>query len=184
MRIGIAGVGGIGSNVAVNLVRSGVDYLKLVDFDRIELSNLNRQFYFYSQIGQFKVEMLEKNLIKINPGLMIDRINLKLCRENLNEVFENCEIIIEGFDVESMKKDILENFAGEDKLIISACGIAGNQLNNIKTRKIGNAYIVGDFTSDHRDYSLYFPKINIIASMMSDIALREKGIYESNLSID
>ncbi len=67
MKIGIAGAGGIGSNVAVNLVRSSASALKIVDFDRVELSNLNRQFYFHDQIGRFKVEALAENLRRIRP---------------------------------------------------------------------------------------------------------------------
>jgi sulfur carrier protein ThiS adenylyltransferase len=57
-RIGIAGCGGLGSNCAVALSRVGIGRLILVDFDVVELSNLNRQYYFRDQIGLLKTEAL------------------------------------------------------------------------------------------------------------------------------
>ncbi len=78
MKIGIAGVGGIGSNVAVHLVRAGCTSLKLVDFDRVEHSNLNRQFYFIDQIGGYKVDMLRENLLRIVPEATIETAKLRL----------------------------------------------------------------------------------------------------------
>jgi sulfur carrier protein ThiS adenylyltransferase len=87
MKIGIAGAGGLGSNVAVNLVRSGVDEIKIADFDVIEQSNLNRQFYFKDQIGQNKVNALFENLKRINPQIKLQIIQRKLERENLKEIF-------------------------------------------------------------------------------------------------
>ncbi len=78
MNIGIAGVGGIGSNVAIILVRSGIDTLTLVDFDRVEAANLNRQFYFADQVGRLKVAMLAENLRRIRPGIAIETVVARL----------------------------------------------------------------------------------------------------------
>jgi len=171
MKIGIAGVGGIGSNVAMNLVRAGIRNLKIIDFDKVEQSNLNRQFYFENQIGQNKVEALKENLLRINPELNIEIENLKLDKKNMyNALCEN-DVIVEGFDKKEYKKDILEMFSDKDKILVSASGIADNDIQNVKIKKIGNSYIVGDFKKDIEYYDVYFPKINIIASMMSDIIL-------------
>ena len=74
MKIGIAGAGGLGSNVALNLVRSGIDAFRIVDFDCVEASNLNRQFYFRDQIGRPKVEALRENLQRIRPEVEVDAI--------------------------------------------------------------------------------------------------------------
>ena len=125
MKIGIAGVGGIGSNVAVYMVRSGIEQLKLVDFDRVEPGNLNRQFYFRDQVGSNKVDMLACNLRRINPSVKIDALMLKLDRTNMAACFADCDTVVEGLDGRRDKKNLLEALAGSGKPVISACGIAG-----------------------------------------------------------
>lgn len=172
MKIGIAGVGGIGSNVAMNLVRAGIKNLKIIDFDKLEESNLNRQFYFKNQIGQNKVEALKENLLRINPDLNIKILNLKLEKNNMYEILKENDVIVEGFDKKEYKKDILEVFSETDKILVSASGIADNDIKSIEIKKLGNSYLVGDFKKDIKCYENYFPKINIIASMMSDIILK------------
>ncbi len=178
MMVGIAGVGGIGSNVAVNLVRSGVRHLKIVDFDRIEDSNINRQFYFKDQIGNYKVEQLEKNLKRIDASIFVEKQILKLDETNILETFKDCDVIIEGFDSKKHKKILIETFGNSDKLVVSASGIAGHKLDAIRTRKIGNCYIVGDFATDIEEARVYSPKVMIVASMMSAIVLEKGGFYE------
>ena len=178
MKIGIAGAGGIGSNVALNLVRSGVKQFKIVDFDRIEKSNLNRQFYFEDQIGNHKVHMLKRNLERIDHTIRIEIEVLKLDRTNIYETFKDCGIIVEGFDCAEYKKILLEEFAGSGKQLVSASGIAGNQLDNIKVKNIGNCTIAGDFVSDFRDHKIYSPKVLMVASIMSNIILEKGGFFE------
>lgn len=174
MKIAIAGVGGIGSNVAVNLIRSGIDELIIVDFDKIENSNLNRQFYFYDQIGMKKVDALEENLKRINPKINIIKNHIKLNENNINNILGEADIIVEGFDVAEYKKIIIETFASTGKLMVSASGIAGYDTDKINIRKIGNCYIVGDFTSDFHKHKLFAHKVQVVASIMSGILL-EKG---------
>ena len=108
MRIGIAGVGGIGSNVAVNLVRSGIDWLRLVDFDRVEASNLNRQFYFADQIGRLKVEALAENLRRIRPDLTIEAVAERITAHTCRRLFTGCDLVVEGLDRTADKKMLLE----------------------------------------------------------------------------
>jgi len=172
MKVGIAGVGGIGSNVAVNLVRAGWRDLKLVDMDRIEASNLNRQFYFADQLGRYKAEALKDNLLRIEPSARIESLVLQLDENNIISSFADCGLIVEGFDDATGKKMLVESFAKRNVPVISACGIAGCVLSEVESRRLGNCEIVGDFTTDFRDAELYCPKIQVIAAMMADRVLQ------------
>ncbi len=172
LRVGIAGVGGIGSNVAMHLVRAGYTAQKLVDFDRVELSNLNRQFYFLDQLGKYKVDMLRENLLRINPHAAIETARMRLAPENMLATFRDCRILVEGFDDQEMKKVLLETFADLDIPIISASGIAGRELQTIRLHRLGNCTIVGDFQTDFRGNDLYAPKIAVIAAMMADCVIK------------
>ena len=173
--IGIAGVGGIGSNVAVNLVRSGIDSLKIVDFDQVDSSNLNRQFYFADQIGQLKTEALAHNLRRIRPDLQIEAVTARIDAANCLSLFADCHLIVEGFDRQDDKKMLLE-LLGTDRIVVSACGIAGSDLAAIRTRHIGSSFIVGDFTTDCAEAPLFAHKISAIANHMSAIILRHRGM--------
>lgn len=174
MKIGIAGVGGIGSNVAVNLVRAGIKNFKIADFDKIVLSNLNRQFYFKEQIGNYKTDMLYDNLKKIDDTINIEKKNIKLDSKNMKDYFSDCDILVEGFDVKETKKDFLEIFGDSGKFIVSANGIGGTNLEKITVKKLGNKiYIVGDFISDISIYKTFPTKVSIIAAMMANIILEK-----------
>ncbi len=175
MKVGIAGVGGIGSNVAVHLFRAGCTSLKLVDFDRVELSNLNRQFYFVDQIGGYKVDMLRENLLAIVPNAAIDTTRLRLTSENMLETFSDCQLLVEGFDDQQSKKMLVETFAESGMPVISASGIAGREMAAIRVHRLGNCTIVGDFQTDFQTESLYGPKISVIAAMMADLVLKMGG---------
>lgn len=171
MKIGIAGVGGIGSNVALHLVRSGIKNLKFGDFDKIDESNLNRQFYFKEQIGKYKVECLRENLTKISHGNYEGKI-IKFDRENIKEFFSDCDIIIEGFDNKEYKSLFLEEFFNTYKTLIMTSGIAGLKTEGIKVSKIlPQLYIVGDMESDISEFKTYSHKVNIVAGKIVEIIL-------------
>ncbi len=178
MKIGIAGAGGIGSNVAVNLVRSGVSYLKIVDFDRVEPTNLNRQFYFRDQIGCLKVEMLLENLRRIRSDIRIETAVLRLDAANCPAVFADCRLIVEGLDRPEDKKMLVENLSGEGRVIVSACGIAGQGLAGIRVRKLGNCFIVGDCVTDCARSPLFSHKVLAVTALMTDIILRQGDFYD------
>ncbi len=178
MKIGIAGAGGIGSNVAVNLVRSGVKCIKLVDFDRLEPSNLNRQFYFEDQIGRFKAEVLCENLQRIDATCRVEPLVLKLDRENITDIFSDCGLIVEGFDSIAAKKMLLEVLAADNRPVVSASGIAGSAMDRIRTRRLGSCHIVGDFSTDCQDAPLYAHKVIGVAAIMTDIILTQGGFYD------
>lgn len=178
MKIGIAGAGGIGSNVAVNLVRSAVCSLKIVDFDRVESANLNRQFYFADQIGALKVEALAENLRRIRPEISIEMAATRLDKLNCAAIFADCPMVIEGLDGAADKKMLLESLAGGDHLIVSACGIAGHDLAGVRIRQIGRCSIVGDLWSDCGKAPLFAHKVLYVACRMTDIILKHRGAYE------
>lgn len=177
MKIGIAGCGGIGSNVAMNLVRSGIDKFLLVDFDTIDNSNLNRQFFFNEQIGQYKSIALKNNLYKINPKLDIEYKVKKINSNNIYNIFKECDIIIEGFDNKEYKKLLIESF--QNKYIISANGIAGRDLTNIKTINFNKVFIIGDFESDVSKFKTYSTKVIYIACIMANKTLDILGGFKN-----
>jgi len=174
-KIGIAGIGGIGSNVARHLVQAGVKDLVIVDFDYVEASNLNRQFYFFSQIGERKTNCLEKNLKGISPGINIEKIDRKIEPGDSKRIFSCCDVVVEGFDNKIMKKIIIEELAETCAMLVSASGIAGDDMDCITTKKMGNCYIVGDFISDTDNCRLFPPKIAMISSLMAGIVLKHAG---------
>lgn len=176
MKIGIAGVGGIGSNVAVNLVRSGIDDLKIIDFDRVEASNLNRQFYFFDQIGRFKVEALAENLRRIRPDLCLEAVAERIEAANCQALFAGCDLVVEGLDGQADKKMLVETL-GNEWQVISACGIAGSELDAIGVRRLGRCAIVGDFTTDCAQAQLFAHKVATIANHMTYLILQQRNWY-------
>ncbi len=170
--IGIAGAGGLGSNVALNLTRSGFKNFTIVDFDKIEYSNLNRQFYFYKQTGKAKVFALKENLLIINPNLNIKVYQEKINEQNINFFFKDCDVIIEALDKAKYKKMLVENYINSKKLIVAASGIGGcGESDAVKIHKIRqNLYIVGDLKTEVDEKNPPFaPKVNIAAAKQADI---------------
>lgn len=174
LRIGIAGAGGLGSNCALNLVKSGFKKIKIVDFDVVEPSNLNRQFYFLDQLNIPKVEALKSNLLRINPDLEIEDINTKIERENIKQIFEDCDILVEAFDKAIYKAMMAESFFSSGKLLVCASGIGGwGKSDEIVVKKVHEKfYIVGDFVSEVcEDIPPVSPRVNIVAAKQADIVL-------------
>lgn len=174
LRVGIAGAGGLGSNCAINLVRSGFKKFKIVDFDLIEASNLNRQFYFLDQLNIPKVDALKSNLLRVNPGLELEALNTKLDRDNIKQTFQECDIVVEAFDKAEYKAMLAESFFSSGKLLVCASGIGGwGKSEDIVVRKVHNHfYIVGDFLSEvNEDAPPISPKVNIAAAKQADVVL-------------
>lgn len=165
--VGIAGLGGLGSTVAVALARTGVGRLIIVDFDIIEPTNLNRQQYFIDQIGQSKALAMRDNLKKINPYIKIDAIEEKLQPNEIVEIFTDADIVAECFDLADQKQMIVETILSKMKIpIVSASGMAGvGKSNDIKTQKINkNLILVGDMESAASPGSgLMAPRVGIAA---------------------
>lgn len=171
-KVVILGLGGLGSNIASMLARVGVGNLKLVDFDKVELSNLNRQFYNKTHIGLFKTDALKSELKLINPYLNFEILNLKITSQNLNFVLKDDFLICEAFDNADLKA-LLMDYASKnlDKYFVFGSGMGGYESSNsMKVKKFGtNCYICGDFSSKA---SLMAPKVVQCASMQANTILR------------
>jgi len=175
-KVCILGLGGLGSNVAVLLARSGIGYLKLIDFDVVEASNLNRQQYRISYIGIKKTEAIKTIIKEINPFVEIDTLDIKVDRENILSIVEDIEIVVEAFDVAETKAMAIEELLiNGDKILVSASGMAGlGSANEIITRKVrDNFYLVGDNYSDYEEYSgIMSTRVMLCAAHQANVVLR------------
>ena len=175
-KVCILGLGGLGSNVAVLLARAGIGYLKLVDFDVVEASNLNRQQYRISHIGIKKTEAIKSIIKEINPFVEIEVLNKKVDRENILSVVGDVEIVVEAFDVAETKAMAIEELlTNGNKILISASGMAGiGSANEIITRKIrDNFYLIGDNYSDYEEYSgIMSTRVMLCAAHQANVVLR------------
>ena len=172
--VGIAGLGGLGSNCAACLVRSGFRKLVLADFDKVEHSNLNRQFYFLDQVGMPKTDSLETNLLRINPDLDITLVTQKISADNAVVIFEKCGAVIEAFDKAEYKCFMAEAFMGSGKLFVGASGLAGwGDSDALRVRKIkDNCFLVGDGCSEVTTaLPPCAPYVSIVAAKEADIVL-------------
>ena len=171
--IGIGGSGGLGSNVAMILVRTGFVNIEILDCDDIEPSNLNRQQYFIDEIEKNKVETLKKRLLKINPGINCITHNIEWSLDNASDFFKNREIIIESFDKPDDKTKFIEYYQDKTKYIVSGngmAGIAGGTATSIK--KLKNIYIIGDQSTDTGDgHPPLAPRVTACAATMADVVL-------------
>lgn len=175
--IGIAGLGGLGSNIALSLARAGVKKLILVDFDIVEPSNLNRQQYFVRHIGMKKIDAMKELIKDVNPFVEVQTHDLYLDASNVASTFMPCAIVCEAFDNIKSKTMIL-NEAGNslnDKKIVAASGMAGyHSSNDIKTMKFAkNVYICGDLKNEAKiGQGLMAPRVAICANHEANLVLR------------
>jgi len=173
--VGIAGCGGLGSNCAVALARVGVGKLIICDFDVITETNLNRQYFFYDQLGQKKAPALKENIHRINPAVTVEAHDVKLNPENITELFADCDVIVEAFDRADMKKMILETVLCKmpDKPLVSGIGLSGwGDSNSIQMQRTGNLYICGDGISEATDDNPPLaPRVGIAANMQANTVL-------------
>lgn len=175
--VGIAGLGGLGSNVAVSLVRLGIGKLVLVDFDLVEQTNLNRQYYFRRNIGQKKTDALKEILEDISPITQIETKNVYLDDENSSEMFKDTNLIVEAMDKAESKVSFVQSILTKckDKKLVSASGMAGAlSSNTIRTRKINERFsVVGDEVSHVDEFGgLMAPRVAIAANHQANQILR------------
>ena len=175
-RVGIAGAGGLGSNCAVALARSGVGTLVIADFDVIEEANLNRQYYFADQIGVNKTVALKENIARIDPGITVIAHQEKLDRINVIEIFSGCNIIVEAFDSSAMKEMFIETVqvSMPGIPVIVGSGMAGwGKTNDLRYRKIDSTlYVCGDEFSEVSDnLPPLAPRVAIVANMQANVVI-------------
>lgn len=176
-KVAIAGLGGLGSNIAIMLARIGVGQLLLVDFDIVEPSNLNRQSYYISHLGMRKTIALKKQIEEINPFIKVETQDTRVTEDNVKELFSGYDIICEAFDKPEVKA-LLVNTALEqlpDIKIVAASGMAGYDSSNlIRTVKpMKNLYICGDFENGAKvGRGLMAPRVQICAGHQANMVLR------------
>ena len=175
--VGIAGVGGLGSSIAVALARCGIGRLTIADFDLVEPSNLNRQQYFVDQIGLPKVLALRENLARINPYVQVATHHLRLTAANIPQIFAEVDVMVEAFDGAEQKAMLVETFLGSvaDKPLVAASGMAGfGPANSIVSRQVGSRLIlVGDGTSAAAPgQGLMAPRVGVAAHHQANAVLR------------
>ena len=175
--VAICGLGGLGSNIAVALARAGVGRLILIDFDKVDISNLHRQQYQADQIGLYKTETLTENLKRIAPYVEIISHSVRITEENFQELLQDADIICEAFD-DAEAKAMLVNGVLEQlhtKYLIAASGMAGlGSANSIKTRRVMERfYLCGDGVSDvGDDIGLVAPRVMLCAAHQAQMVLR------------
>ena len=174
--VGIAGAGGLGSNCAVSLARSGVGTLVIADFDIVEEANLNRQYYFTDQIGMNKTIALKENIARINTLTIVSVHHEKLDRENITQIFSGCDVIVEAFDSSSMKEMLIETIQVEMPGIpvVVGSGMAGwGKTNDLRYRKIDDTlYVCGDESTEVSDnLPPVAPRVAIVANMQANVVI-------------
>lgn len=175
--VAICGLGGLGSNIAVALARAGVGKLILIDFDRVDITNLHRQQYIANQIGKYKTDALSENLTEITPFVEIEPHTAYVTQDNAVELLSEAAVVCEAFDNAECKamltNTVLEKMP--DKYLVAASGMAGmDTANSIKTRKITNKfYLCGDMVSDVNDnIGLVSSRVMLCAAHQAHAVLR------------
>jgi sulfur carrier protein ThiS adenylyltransferase len=173
--VGIAGIGGLGSNVAVSLARAGIGRLVIVDFDSVEESNLNRQYYFHDQIGMVKVEALKNIIHRIDESVKVDIFNYKLTKNTMDKPFHNVDVIVEALDNADIKTMFIEEVMQKlpNVSIVGCSGVAGyGHSDRIITKKLGKLYMVYDEKAkDCNDDVLMAPRVILMANWQANIVL-------------
>lgn len=176
-KVAVLGLGGLGSNIAIALARAGVGYLHLIDFDKVDITNLNRQQYFVHQLGQYKTEALSETLKQIAPYCQVKTTTIKVTKDDIKELLKNEDIICEAFDSAEAKamlvEGVLEQFP--EKYVVSGSGMAGlSSANTIKTRKVlSHFYLCGDEVSDIKDgLGLFSSRVMVCAAQEANMVLR------------
>lgn len=174
-KVGIAGCGGLGSNCAVALARVGIGKMTIADFDVIEESNLNRQYFFRHQIGLKKVIALKENIQLIDPDVKINAHDVYLDSKNIETLFKDCDVIVEAFDKAEMKLIMIETICEKlpDKPLVIGLGMAGwGDNNSIHCRHSDNLIICGDEVKEISEaMPPLAPRVGIVANMQANAVL-------------
>lgn len=176
-RVAICGLGGLGSNIAISLARAGVGHLHLIDFDDVDITNMNRQQYYVNQIGTPKTEALAQNLKQIAPYIEVTTDQVKVTDANLKVLLWEDDIICEAFDKADQKamlvNGVLTSFP--DKYLVAGSGMAGLDSGNLiqTKRKMKHFYIAGDDVSDvNAGLGLVAPRVMLCAAHQALMVLR------------
>lgn len=166
--VGIAGAGGLGSNVAMILARSGVEKMTLLDCDVVEASNLNRQHYWPRHLGLHKTRALASILREINPHMLIRTRAVRLRTENLPEILGEIPIWVEALDGAETKAMFVREAVKNARLVVAASGICGCGGAPMREKWLGNLCLVGDFQTGLDKAPPLAPRVMQAAAMMAD----------------
>ncbi|MBS4056563.1 MAG: sulfur carrier protein ThiS adenylyltransferase ThiF [Bacteroidales bacterium] len=174
--VGVAGCGGLGSNAAMALARIGLKHFVLVDFDVVEESNLNRQYYFRNQLGEKKVKALSDNMLAVDCSLSITAWDMRLEADKVKEIFAGCDLIIEAFDRAESKQMLAESVMSclSDKILIMGLGMAGVGKSELIRQEQWDeqVYVCGDLVSEiDEELPPLAPRVGIVANMQANLAL-------------
>ena len=175
--VAICGLGGLGSNIAISLARAGIGKLILIDFDRVDITNLHRQQYKADQIGMYKTDALAENLREIAPYIELEAHTERITEYNAVTLLKDADIVCEAFDSAECKAMLTNTILSElpDKYLVAASGMAGMGVtNSIKTRRITSRfYLCGDETSEVSDgIGLVAPRVALCAAHQAHTVLR------------
>ena len=125
----VFGVGGVGSFAAEAIVRAGVGNITIVDFDDVDITNINRQLpALHSTVGKLKVEVMKERLLDINPDLNIKAIANKYNKETTDEILvEDYDYVVDAIDMVTSKILLVEECNKKGLTLISSMGM-GNKL--------------------------------------------------------
>lgn len=175
--VAICGLGGLGSNIAIMLARAGIGRFHLIDYDKVDLSNLNRQQYAVSQLGMYKTQALADTLKAIAPYCEVVMDTVRVTEDNIEELLRGEQIICEAFDQAEAKamlvNGVIEHFP--EKYLLSGSGMSGfGSANEIKTRKLTkHVYLCGDGVSDIADgIGLVSSRVMVCAAHEAHMVLR------------
>ena len=176
-RVAVAGLGGLGSNIALMLARAGVGTLHLIDFDEVDLSNLNRQQYFICHLGMYKTDAIKDEISRINPYINVITDCVNVTDDNIDSLFKDDSVICEAFDNPDCKAMLVNHIleTRKDAYIVASSGMAGTEKSNtIITRKITDRfYLCGDETSGAvKGNGLISPRVTICAAHQANAILR------------
>ncbi len=182
--VAVCGLGGLGSNIAIALARAGIGKLILIDFDRVDITNLHRQQYKANQIGLHKTDALAENLLEIAPYTEITAVTAKIAEENFADLLKDADVVCEAFDNAEAKAMLVNSVLEQlpDCYLVAASGMAGMDTpNTIRTRKIMKRfYLCGDETNDVADtIGLVAPRVMLCSAHQAHTVLRIlAGEYE------
>lgn len=175
--VAICGLGGLGSNIAIALARAGIGKLILIDFDKVDITNLHRQQYKANQIGMYKTEALVENLSEIAPFLTVCTYKQKIDERNIGALVAEADIVCEAFDNAEAKAMLVNTVLEKmpEKYVVAASGMAGiGSSNSICTRKVtGKFYLCGDEVSEVSEKSsLFSTRVMLCAAHQAHTVLR------------
>jgi sulfur carrier protein ThiS adenylyltransferase len=175
--VAIIGCGGLGSNIAAMLVRSGVGALTLIDFDVVDESNLNRQMFFRDQLGHSKTTALAETLLRIAPSVTLQLHQLRATPDNIVALVDGADVVVEAVDSAEVKAMVANVLLCEPHHVplVGASGLAGfGSANSVVTERVAETYyLVGDLESDVRhNLPLLASRVMVAAAHEAHAAVR------------